>query len=311
MSKKLFNREYLVRISDIGTNGELTGIEIKPPFNISFDCQRLTRQANTLNITLFGLGKKKREVLSKRSYEDASALVIENGELKSNPVAGLKPQNLDGVAKRLQIELYVCYGDASSLQRIFIGEIIEARNSVSSEGFETRIEAGANILARQRAFTSRTITNREDVIRQLMLDAGYQIGKIDLVNSAYLRAKVLSGSPVEILMAMADNIKEQFYTDQNKAYFVPVVSEESPKPIKVNASSGLMNTPTRDSEHVNFKCMINPEFQLGSIVEIASFVDPTVDGQYEIFNMVYIGDYEGQSWTVDILARAIGATLRL
>ncbi len=311
MPKELFDREYLVRITDVGTDGNFTFLEIKPPFNISFDCQRLTAKANTLNISIFGLAKKTREVLAKRSYEDSSALVIENGELVSKPVYGLKRLNTDGVARRLQIELFVCYGDRTSLQRIYVGEIQEARNSLSEAGFETRIESGSNMLARMRAFTSRTITDRTEVIKQLMLDAGYKIGKIDLVNSAYLRAKVLSGSPEEILLSMADNIKEQFYTDQGKAYFVPVSTKESSHPIKVNASSGLMNTPTRNAEFLNFKNMINPEFQLNSIIEVESFVDPTVDGQYEIFDMVYIGDYEGASWSVDIIARAIGATLRI
>jgi len=309
MPKELFQRNYLVRISDIGTNGELTSLEIRPPFNMSFECQRLTKKANSLNITLYGLGEKKRVVLSKRSYEDSTAFVIENGELKSEPVNGLKKQNLDQFARRLQIELFICYGDNSNLQRIFVGEIRQVNSTLGSTGFETKIEAMSNLLFRQKAFTSRTVTNREEAIKKLMADSGLTVGKIELVNSAYLKPKVLRGNSFQLLRDMADGVTEKFYEDDGKGYFIPVNTQASNRVIPVSAGNGLLNTPSREAEFINFKNMISPSFKPDSIIEVESFVDPTVNGQYEIFDIVYIGEFEGVSWTVDILARAIGETL--
>jgi len=162
MSKELFRRNYLVRISDLDSTGSLVAFEIKPPFDISFTCQRRIKMANNLSITLYGLGEQKRLLLSKRNYEQSRALVIENGKLKSDPIVGLRPRSTSRGARELQIELFIGYGDNSNLRRIFRGEIRTAKNTLTSKGFATEIEAFTNISTRHRAFTSRTITNRAE-----------------------------------------------------------------------------------------------------------------------------------------------------
>jgi len=250
MSNELFRRNYLVKISDLDAKGALVSFEIQPPFNISFTCQRRLQMANSLSISLMGLGSKKRALLSKRNYEQSRALIIENGKLKSEPIVGLRKRSTDKGARELQIELFIAYGENSNLRRIFRGEIRTVKNTLSGAG---------------------------------------PIGRIELINNDYLRPKVLSGRPIDILRKMANNTTEQFYDD--------------------DGSRGLINTPSRQAEFVTFKCMINPNFKLGGIVELESFVDPTVNGQYKIYDMVFVGDYEGPSWIVDIVARAIGETL--
>jgi hypothetical protein len=309
MAQELFRRNYLVKISDLDNDGALVSFEVRPPFNIGFTCQRRVALANSLNITLMGLGEKKRALLSKRNYEQSRALIIENGELKSEPIVGLRKRSTSRGARELQIELFVAYGDNSNLRRIFRGEIRTAKNTLSGQGFSTEIEAFSNVSTRNRAFTARTITARLEVIEQLMRDAGLEIGRIELVNNDYLRPKVLAGRPIDILRKMANNTTEQFYDDDGKGYFIPVNTPLAGTVVKVNASQGLINTPSRQAEFVNFKCMINPNFKLGGIVELESFVDPTVNGQYKIYDMVFVGDYEGPSWVVDVVARAIEETL--
>lgn len=309
MAHELFRRNYLVKISDLDNVGSLVSFEIRPPFNISFTCQRRIGLANSLNIGLMGLGSKKRALLSKRNYEQSRALVIENGELKSEPIIGLRKRSTSRGARELQIELFISYGDDSNLRRIFRGEIRTVVNSLSGKGFNTEIEAFSNISTRNRAFTARTITNREEAIKALMADAGLEVGRIELVNNDYLRPKVLSGRPIDILRLMANNTTEHFYDDDGKGFFIPVDKPLEGTVVKVNASQGLINTPSRQAEFVNFKCMINPNFKLGGIVELESFVDPTVNGQYKIYDMVFVGDYEGPSWVVDVVARAINDTL--
>ena len=309
MAKELFRRNFLVRISDLDSTGSLVSFEIKPPFDISFTCQRKIGLANSLSITLYGLGKKKRLLLSKRNYEQSRALIIENGELKSDPIVGLRPRSTVRGARELQIELFIGYGDDSNLRRIFRGEIRTAKNKLEGKGFATEIEAFTNISTRNRAFTHRTITNRASAIQTLMADAGLEVGKISLVNNDYIRPKVLSGRPMDILRSMANGTTEQFYDDNGKGYFIPVDTPLPNSSVIVKADQGLINTPSRQAEFVNFKCMVNPLFALGGIVELESFVDPTVNGQYKIYDMVFVGDYEGPSWVVDILARAINDTL--
>jgi len=309
MSNELFRRNYLVKISDLDAKGAQVSFEIKPPLNVSFTCQRKIGLANSLSISLMGLGSKKRALLSKRNYEQSRALIIENGKLKSEPIVGLRKRSTSRGARELQIELFIAYGENSNLRRIFRGEIRKAKNTLSGAGFSTEIEAFSNISTRNRAFTARTITNREESIKALMADAGLEIGRIELINNDYLRPKVLSGRPIDILRKMANNTTEQFYDDDGKGFFIPVDKPLVSSPVKVDASRGLINTPSRQAEFVTFKCMINPNFKLGGIVELESFVDPTVNGQYKIYDMVFVGDYEGPSWIVDIVARAIGETL--
>ena len=309
MAKELFGRNYLVRISDLDNTGNIVSFEVTPPFNISFSCQRETKLANSLSITLFGLGKRKRLLLSKRNYEQSRALVIENGQLKSDPIVGLRPRSTARGARELQIELFIGYGDNSNLRRIFRGEIRTARNILTAQGFATEIEAFTNISTRNRAFTSRSITNRAETIKKLMADAGLEVGEISLVNNEYIRPKVLSGRPMDILRQMANGTTEHFYDDNGKGYFIPVDTPRANATVKVAASEGLLNTPSRQAEFVTFKSMINPLFELGGNLELDSFIDPTVNGEYKIYDMVFVGDYEGPSWFVDVVARAINDTL--
>ena len=309
MAQDLFKRNFLVRISDLDSTGSQVSFEIRPPFDISFSCQRKIGQAGSLSITLYGLGESKRLLLSKRNYEQSRALVIENGKLKSDPIVGLRPRSTVRGARELQIELFIGYGDDSNLMRIFRGEIRTAQNTLSDKGFATEIEAFTNISTRKRAFTSRTITNREEAIKKLMVDAGLEIGEIRLVNNEYLRPKVLSGRPMDILEKMANGTTEQFGHDNGKGYFIPLEKTRDNTKVIVKASEGLLNTPSRQAEFVTFKSMMNPLFELMGEIELESFVDPTVNGQFKIYEMVFVGDYEGSSWVVDVVARAINDTL--
>ena len=306
---RLFGRNYLVRITDLDESSGLNSIEIRPPFHISFNCQRKTKLASNLNLTIYGLGEKKRSILAKRNYESANGLIIENGQLVSNPIAGVKKRSTDRGYKELQIELYIGYGEDSNLKRIFKGELRQAVNTLSDQGYATEIEAFSTLSIRSRSFTSRTIRNRLDAIRQLMNDAGLEIGNIELANSEYIRPKILSGRPIDILKAMANDTTEQFFIDNEKAYFIKKNSTISDRIIKVSADRGLLNTPTRQFELVNFRSMINPDFEIGSKIELESFVDKTVNGTYSILDLVYVGDYEGPSWLVEVQAQAIGETL--
>lgn len=306
---RLFERNYLVRISDLDDEDNVIQFEVRPPFNVSFECSRKDTGGNSLDITIYGLGEKKRRILSKRNYEFSEALAIENGVLKSDPINGLKKNDVARGAKELIIELFIGYGDNSNLRLIYLGEIRRAHNTLSSSGFETSIECTTDYSARQRAYTSRTITNRVDAIEQLMKDAGLEVGNIYTVNNEYIRPKIMSGKPLDILNNMANNSTETFFTDNGKGYFLPKFFTLNTEPIQVRAETGLLNTPSRQSEFITFKSKPNPSFILKALIEVSSFVDPTVNGQYEIFDLTYVGEYEGESWVVDVQARAIGDTL--
>ena len=299
----LFDRNYLLRISDLDDDNNIIQFEVRPPFNVDFNCGRRI-SGSSLDIIIYGLGEKKRLLLSKRNYEFAQSLVVENGILQSNPIDGLKKVSAERGGKELIVELLVGYGDDSNLRQIYIGEILQVKNSLSSVGFETYIECISDLSARNKYYSTRTITNKVDAIEKLMKDAGLEVGTIAPVGNEYIRPKVISGRPLEILKKMA-NITEIFYTDNGKGYFVPSEGyiEQSIRIIPVQASTGLLNTPSRQSQIVTFKCMINPNFALRSIIRLKSFVDPTVDGYYEIFDMIYVGNYEGESWVVDIQAQ--------
>jgi len=311
---QLFERNYLLRVSDLDDQNNIVQFEVRPPFNIEFECNRKyskTESSGSLDINIYGLGEKKRLLLSKRNYEFAEGLIIDNGSLKSNPIDGLKKVNTDRGGKELIVELFLGYGDDTNLRRVYIGEIRQAKNSLSSTGFETSIECISDLSARQRSYTTRTITNKVDAIEKLMLDAGLEVGNIQLSSNEYIRPKIISGRPLEVLYKMANNSTEKFFTDNGKGYYIPnfIDVNDGSEPILVNAENGLLNTPSRQSEFVTFKSMINPNFELDSKIKLESFVDPTVNGEYQIFDLTYIGEYEGASWVVDIQARAIGETL--
>ena len=306
---QIFNRNYRVVISDPDTSGVINSFEVRPPYQITFSCERKIGSGGSLDISLLGLGQKRRNLLSKRIYENAEGLVIKNGKLDSQPIDGLKKVGTNRGGKNLLIDFYIGYGDDTNLGLIFSGEIMTAQNTLSSEGFETEIQAITNYSARRLAVTSRTMTSRRQVIESLMSDARLEVGQITLVNNDYIKPKVIMGDPRQALKKMANGTTEEFYEDNGKGYFVIKTEEtETPNPIIVKASTGLLNTPSRQAEFITLRSVINPEFVINSQIKVTSEVDPTVNGQYKIFDLIYIGDYEGESWAVDIQAIAVGAT---
>ena len=215
----LFDRNYLVRISDLDDQNNVIQFEIKPPFNVAFECRRKISGGNSLDLTIYGLGSEKRLLLSKRRYEFAEGLAIENGRLKSQPVQGLKKVSTERGGKELIIEFFLGYGD--SLKRVFLGEVVEVESQLADGQFETTLLAVEDYSARQRTYTARTVTSKTSAIRQLMTDPGLEVGLVFLGTNDYVRPKIISGRPLDILKEMASNPSETFFTDNGKGYYLP------------------------------------------------------------------------------------------
>lgn len=71
----------------------------------------------------------------------------------------------------------------------------------------------------------------------------------------------------------------------------------------ISDRTGLINTPSKNNDFVQFKCLLNPRVSPGSLVELQC-QDETLNGFYKIRKCNYNGDSHGHDWYVSVEAVA-------
>ena len=142
------------------------------------------------------------------------------------------------------------------------------------------------------SFTSKTINSKQRVIDELIKDMPNTTrGKITDFEQL-VRPKVLVGNTYQLIeeflgedtTSFIDNeiiniIKDNEITGS----FIPLV----------NAKTGLINTPERDSRKVTFDTLMNPTIKIGQQCQLESVTAPHLNGTYKIETIIYSGTYDG------------------
>lgn len=266
-----FNRDYELVI---GIGGQ--AVVIRPPLRVQFDyLKSINGGVNKCTLKIYNLSETNRLKLVKDEEQ----------------------------VKYIPIILRVGYNN--SLETVFKGSAHKASNEGGVDR-PTNIEAldgGFDVL---NSFTNRTIKGRDVALSAIIEDMpNTKVGKAK-IESNLKRPKVLIGSSSQLIEKMMPE-GSSYYIDNEQLFIIKddeVVSSFVPL---VTASTGLLNTPVRQSGIVTFNTLMNPTLKIGGLCELRSKIAPHLNGLYRIDSIQGKGDNDGSDWTQTISARVAGS----
>lgn len=241
--------------------------EITDPLQITFDGRKsIDGGLNTFTLNVFNLNEPKR-----------LALIKDTEEVKYIPV---------------QFEV----GYQGQLLKVFRGDVRTAGTKRDGVNYITTLECYDGGYDYLESFTSRSVKSKKKAIDEILKDMPHTgRGAITDIGEQ-IRPKVMVGSSSKLVEEILKP-DETFYIDEEKLYIIKddeVVNEFIPV---VAPSTGLINTPERDSKRVTFTSLMNPQIKIGGLVELRSTSAEHLNGIYKVRTISYKGDLEGDSWS--------------
>ena len=194
----------------------------------------------------------------------------------------------------------------NKIETLFKGFILESFSEKSGADIVTTISAMDGLVDAQGSYTSTTV-KKGDAINVILKDmpntTRARISDRPVVN----RAKVLVGNSLKLV---ENNLKddETYYIDEGKLYIIKqneVVSDIIPL---VNASTGLLNTPTKKKYEVTFNTLLNPSIRIGCQVKLESIYAENLNGTYKVLTITYRGDSNGTDWSQKVICVRLNET---
>ena len=266
LSTSRFGREYELIIKT--NTGE--AIIIRPPIRIQFDSVKsVDAGLNSCRVRIYNLSKDKRKKLVK-----------------------------DDTDTKTKLEFLLKAG-YNKIETLFKGFILECFSEKSGADIVTTAVSMDGLVDAQGSYTSTTV-KKGDAINVILKDmpntTRARISERPVVN----RAKVLVGNSLKLV---ENNLKddETYYIDEGKLYIIKqneVVSDIIPL---VNASTGLLNTPTKKKYEVTFSTLLNPNIRIGCQVKLESIYAENLNGTYKVLTITYRGDSTGTDWSQEVI----------
>ena len=256
-----YNRDFELTIQT-----ELArAIVVRPPFNIVFNADKSTdKSLNKMNIKVYGLSSQNQLAIVKNSQEE----------------------------KNFEIELKVGY--QNNIESIFRGYVNIGERSREGANLPIVMECIDGGFDAKFSFTSKTVKGKSAVDAILEDMNNTRRGKITQLQSL-IRPRVLVGNSWDLIKQQIND--EQYFIDNGQLNILKadeVISSFIPV---VQASTGLISTPTREETKVTFQTMMNPALKIGGLCQINSVYATDLNGIYKINVIGYDGEYEGSAWT--------------
>ena len=260
MSNKRFIRDYELILTL--TSGEV--VQIVPEIRVQFEVSKSVRGGlNSCTIKIYNLSDDKRKKLVK-DKEDSSV--------------------------RMPFLFKAGY---SKLENLFKGTVFEAVSVRTGSDFVTTIKSLDGGFDFINSFTSKTVTNND--VGNIIVDMpNTEKGKITS-KKTLIRPKVLVGNSAKLIEENLED-DETYYIDEEKLYIIKDNEVTSNYIPLVQASTGLLNTPTRKNREVTFNTQLNPTIKIGGLVELKSSTAPYLNGIYKVITIKYTGDNYGSGW---------------
>jgi len=260
-----FNRQYSLVITLL--NGQT--IEILPDIRVVFEAQKsINMGLNTCKIQIYNLKSVNRENLVKDKEDNEKMPFI------------------------------LSIGYDTQVKRIFEGNVLEAKTERKGMDFITTIESQDGGFDYKNSYTSKVVKSNDiDAILKDMENT--QKGKISK-KLVYSRPKVLIGNSAKLIEDCLDE-DETMFIDNNTLHIIKkdeVISDYIPV---VSSDSGLLNSPTRSNQQVNFETLMNPELSVGGLMELVSLYAVHLNGVYKIESIKYKGDNYGTDWSMEVV----------
>ncbi|MFS1538057.1 MAG: baseplate hub protein [Candidatus Phlomobacter fragariae] len=270
-SQTPFFRDYEILVSE-GDNA----VKIVPPFKMAFSFSKdLTNdRPNIGQISLFNLSPSRRQSLAAFQY---------------------RKQHISG-------QLAVGYL-TTGLKLIFSGSVTKV--TLSKQGTETitTLEIADGGFSYRTATISKAVKSKDEAFDEAVKTMdGVKKGKLT-PQQPLGRPKIMTGYSFDELRKLK-NEEEQIYIDNGQLHILKRNEVQNGKTELISASTGLMETPTRDDKNVlTFKSVLNPNVSIGYQVAIESAVAVHLNGVYRIFAIDYAGEIDTGEWLMTCKCR--------
>jgi hypothetical protein len=127
------------------------------------------------------------------------------------------------------------------------------------------------------------------------------------------RGKVFFGTPKQYLNDVAKDNNASFWVDDGLVYIVKATDVPVGEALVISPQTGLIGVPQQTQDGASFKCLLNPNIKLMSLVQINNSIIrqlkqqvgqyPTLldaDGQYQVYKLTTVGDTRGNDWYSEI-----------
>ena len=259
---KRFNRDYELTIAV----GQSRTVVVRPPLRVVFSVEKsVAGGLNKATFRVYNLQESNRLALV-RDIEDTSVIPVQ-----------------------------MRVGYDGELGMIFKGTVQRGRSFREGPEMVTELECldgGTQVLG---TFVNQTVRGSDKAVDAVRKAAGLDKGKLT-TQPPITRPRVLVGSVSRLRDDLVEggatwyiNDEQLFTLKQNEVIsrFVPVV----------NASTGLLNTPSRQMQRVTFDTLMNPALRIGGLCSLESVTAPHMNGVYRIDEIGYSGDNYGSDWS--------------
>jgi hypothetical protein len=155
--------------------------------------------------------------------------------------------------------------------------------------------------------------NQRQIVETIVSNAETptEIGRIspDLNTQNLPRGKVFFGTPKQYLKNVAADNNANFWVDDGAVYITKATDIPPGQALVLTPQTGLIGVPQQTQDGASFKCLLNPNIKLMSMVKLDNTMIrqikqqvgqyPTMldqDGQYQIYKLSHYGDTRGDEW---------------
>lgn len=253
-------------------HNSLSDIQIELPFTLEFDITRkLLGSASTALFRIYNLSPERRNqlLINQWSAENDFRLVTLN--------AGYGP----GPAYPLVFNGWTSRGWSVREGNNFISQLecFDGGNAYINATIDETFKAGTPYQVIIETLIAR------------LLEFKVSRGTIGTFTGSTTRGYSASGSIVQILSELTGGA---FYIDNGVANALGFTEAIGSNLIPViNASSGLLNTPVRETNYLHFEMLFEPKLVIGQLVNLQSATEPSYNGQYQVRSVHHKGVISG------------------
>lgn len=255
---------------------------VRPPLRIAFSALKSISGMglNKMDCTIYGLKESSRDIFQKDVEQQ----------------------------KLVNIQLKIGYqGD---LKTIFSGQLHRGNSKLTSNGYETAFQCLDGGYDFFHSFTSRTVAGKDNAIDSILGDMpNTEKGKVTKFQQL-ARPKVLMGNSYNLLRNMVGE-NESIHIEKGRVNILKdneVIKTSVPL---IDAESGLIDTPERESGIVTFTSVLNPFIVPAGKVNLVSAVAKHLNGFYKVDTIGYKGDTEGTDWNQKVTCLTVGGLIAI
>lgn len=242
--------------------------------------------------------------ISRNIYSSANSATFRVYNLSQNSRSRIRKDFWDiGEIRKIKFE----GGYNGRLATCYLGNINTCLSVRESTEVITEIECNGGIAAYSQAQYSNTFKEKtaytdvyKDMIKSLE-QYGVEEGTIGIDVRETKRKSSFNGSTIDLLEELTDG---RMFIDNQK---INIIDEnefiEENEIVVINADSGLLETPRRESTFMVLNVLFEPRFFIGQKVRVESSIDKTLNGDFKIVSLAHAGtisDVVGGAATTEI-----------